>query len=529
MRSTVTGFADQRIQSLNQKIVSRTKLWEIIQQFNIYPEMREKYAREEIIEYMRDNISFNTIGAEVADKGGGRGRAAKMMSGAGVTIAFTVAYRGKKPDTVLKVASTLATLYLEQNLKAREAQAQSTTQFLQAELKELEERIRTIGEQITAFKEKHEGIQPELYNFNLSQAERLDSELKQLDINFRTLEDRKIYLESQLATVKPDTPVMGATGERVMDPNSRLHVLQVHLAELQAKFSDDHPDIRKLKREVVELEKLVDPKGGGGLRRQKLTKFKAELAQKKGKYSEDHPDIRKLKGEIDRLEQEAAKPRPTMEATKVSDPENPAYISLSTQIKAAENDLASLRKQREALKEKSQMYRNRLEQTPKVEQEYLALMRNYDNAKHKYQEVMNKILEARISEGMEEHQKGEKFTLIDPATYPEKPVQPKRLLIFLAGIVLSLGMGVGSVALVEHVDHSVKTGDELAMYTGVPVLGTIARIETSEDLAHKSRRRKLILGITSFSMLLGLILFHAFYMDLWVLTARLLRLAKKYI
>lgn len=529
VRPTVTGFADQRIQTLTQQILSRSKLWEIIQQFNLYPEMREKYTREEIVEYMRDNIIFSTISTEVTDKksgGGPGGTRPRLMQAAAVTIAFTVAYRGKNPETVLKVASTLASLYLEQNLKAREAQAQSTTQFLQAELKELEERIRTLGGQISTFKEKHEGIQPELYQFNLSQAERLENDLKQMDINIRAADDKKIYLEGQLATIKPDTPVISSTGERVMDPSSRLHVLQVALAELQSKFSEDHPDIRKTRREVAELEKLVDTKGGGAsLRRQKLTKLKAELAQKQGKYSDEHPDIKKLKNEMARLEQEVEKPSAPKQVT---DPENPAYISLMTQVKAAETDIASLKQQRQAFKEKVQMYRQRLEDTPKVEQEYLALTRDYDNARLKYQEVMNKILESRISEGMEEHQKGEKFTLIDPATYPEKPVKPKRLLIILAGVILSMGAGVGMVAVAENLDHSVKTADELSWLTGLPVLGTIIRIETAEDKAQKSRRRKLIWRITSLSVVLALILFHAFYMDLWVLTAKLLRLAKKY-
>ena len=89
---------------------------------------------------------------------------------------------------------------------------------------------------------------------------------------------------------------------------------------------------------------------------------------------------------------------------------------------------------------------------------------------------MNKILEARISEGMEEGQKGEKFTLIDPASFPEKPVSPKRWLIFLAGVIMSLGAGFGTVALAEHLDHSVKSSDELARLTGLPVLGSIIRI-----------------------------------------------------
>jgi len=522
VRSTVTGFADQRIQSLTQQILSRVKLWEIINQFNLYPDLRGKLTREEITEKMRDDIKLETISAEIADKKGGR-RPTQTTS---VTIAFSIAYRGKNPDMVQKVAGTLASLYLEQNLKTREAQAQSTTQFLEAELKQLQERLKGLGEKITAFKGQHEGLLPEQQEFNRQQAARLEMDSKQLDAAIRSAEDRRIYIEGQLATVKPDTPLIGATGERVMAPADRLKTLEVAMADLQSKFSPDHPEVKKARREIAELQKIVGQTGGStAIRRQKLTQLKAELAEKQGKYSGQHPEVKQLKNEIARLEQAPATASPSR---PVAEPENPAYISLTTQIKGAENEIASLRTQQAGLKDKLQLYRQRLEDAPKVEQEYLALARDYQNASAKHQEVMNKILEARISEGMEEGQKGEKFTLIDPASFPEKPVSPKRLLILLAGVILSLGVGFGAVALTEHLDHSVKSSDELARLTGLPVLGSIIRIQTSEDITRVRRKRKLIWAVTGFTLIMGLALFHFFYMDLWVFTARLLRLVDKY-
>jgi polysaccharide biosynthesis transport protein len=522
VRSTVTGFADQRIQSLTQQILSRVKLWEIIQQFNLYSDMRKKFTREEVLEHMRDDIRLDTISAQVA-----AGQQKKRSSNKPeVTIAFSIAYRGRDPITVQKVSGTLSSLYLEQNLKTREAQAQSTTQFLEAELKELQERIKTLGDKITAFKGTHDGLLPEQQTFNRAQEARLEAEIKQLDASIRGAEDRKIIIEGQLTTVKPDAPIIGATGERVMAPADRLKALKVVLIDLQAKFSEDHPDIRKVRREIAELKKVVGQTGDSASdRRQKLTQLRAELAEKQGKYSDQHPEVKKLKNEIARLEQAPATVSPPK---PVTEPENPAYISLTTQIKGAEADIASFRSQQAGLREKLQMYRNRLEEAPKVEQEYFALARDYQNASQKHQEVMNKILEARISEGMEEHQKGEKFTLIDPASFPEKPVSPNRWLILLAGVIISLGAGLGTVALAEHLDHSVKTSDELARLTGLPVLGSIIRIETSEDVARARQRRKLIWAVSGFSLIMGLALIHFFYMDLWVLTARLLRLADKY-
>jgi succinoglycan biosynthesis transport protein ExoP len=520
VRSTVTGFAEQRIQSLTQQILSRVKLWEIIQQFKLYPQLQEKYTREEILEKMRDNIKLETISAEVGDPKKRRGGQPS------VTIAFSIAYRGDNPGMVQKVSGTLASLYLEQNLKTREAQAQSTTKFLEAELKELQERIQNLGTKITAFKEQNEGLLPEQQRFNQEQVARMDLEIKQLDNNIRNAEERKTYLEGQLATVSPDATYTGGSGERLLSPTERLKALEVALADLRSKFSPDHPDIRKVLREITELKKLAGSTSGSAVaRRKKLGQLKNELAEKQGKYSDQHPEVKKLKTEIATLDQLPSTPTAPRGATE---PENPAFISLTTQAKAAEIDISAFRSQQAALQSKIRMYRQRLEDAPKVEQGYMALMRDYQNAHVKHQEVMNKILEARIAEGMEEHQKGEKFTLIDPASYPEKPVSPNRLLILLAGVFCSLGVGAGSVALVEHLDHSVKNSDDLVRLTGLPVLGSIIRIQTEEDIVQAGRKRKLIWMVSCFSLIIGLVLFHFLYMDLWILAARLLRLAGKY-
>jgi protein tyrosine kinase modulator len=520
VRSTVTGFADQRIQSLTQQILSRVKLWEIIQQFKLYPQLQEKYTREEILEKMRDNIKLETISAEI---GAGQKRRPGQSA---VTIAFSIAYRGDNPGMAQKVAGTLASLYLEQNLKTREAQAQSTTKFLEAELKELQDRIKDLGGKITAFKESHEGLLPEQQNFNRNQVEHLDTEIKQLENNIRNADERRAYIEGQLATVSPDTFFSGSGGERVLSPADRLKALEVLLVDLRSKFSDDHPDVRKTNREIAELKKMVgNTRGSAMARRKRLAMLQNELAEKQGKYSDQHPEVKKLKQEIALLEQE---PKQATTSKNTSDAENPAYVSLTTQAKAAEIDISAFRSQQAILQKKLQEYRQRLEEAPKVEQEYMALMRDYQNAHSKHQEVMNKILEARISEGMEEHQKGEKFTLIDPASFPEKPVSPNRLAILLAGAVASLAVGFGTVALAEHLDHSVHNSDELARLTGLPILGSIIRIQTREDILQARRKRRLIWMVSCGSLIMGLILFHFLYMDLWILAARLLRLADKY-
>jgi succinoglycan biosynthesis transport protein ExoP len=514
VKSTVTGYAGQRIESLNQQILSRTKLLDIIKQFHLYANLRGKYTTEEIVDKMRDDIKIDLISAEGSRAGNKQG----------MTIAFTIAYRGKNPDAVQKVAGTLASLYLQENIKTREEQAKTTTKFLETELKEIEDQIDAIGKKITAFKTTHEGLLPDLVQFNQSQADNLQRDIDQTDVQMQTAEDRKIYLQGQLATVKPD---ISSTGGQVLDPKSRLRELQVKLIDLQSKFSSNYPDVIECKREIAELRKMTGFTGGSpSLKRQRLTDLKAELAEKLGQYSDKHPEVIKLKKEIAELEK---MPTASQSAMPVSQPDNPAYVNLLTDIESAKNDLEALKQQKADLESKLQMYRDRLEEEPKVEQKYLALTRDYQNVSAKHQEILNKIMEAKIAEGMEESQKAEKFTIIDPANYPEKPVAPKRGLIALAGLILGLGAGLGMVALAENLDHTVKSTDELAWLTGLPVLGRIVNIVTSEDIARQKHRQHLIWSITGVSIFALILIFHFFVMNLWILDARVGRFVGKFL
>ncbi len=208
---------------------------------------------------------------------------------------------------------------------------------------------------------------------------------------------------------------------------------------MMAKNSDNHPDVIKLKKEIAGLEKMVSAQGGqASVRRQKLTQLQAELATKEGRLSADHPEIKKLKNEIARLEKEVDKPEPTV-ASPVKNPNNPAYIALVTQIEGANNEIRMYGKQLADLRDRLKIFRKDWRKQLRIEQEYAALQRDYQNAHTKHMEVMNKLLESRIGEGMEESQKAEKFTLVDPAAYPEKPVSPPRLLIVIGRLIAWFG------------------------------------------------------------------------------------------
>jgi len=318
-----------------------------------------------------------------------------------------------------------------------------------------------------------------------------------------------------------------ATGQ-TLDPKTRLYAAQVDLAAMLAKNSDNHPDVIKLKKEIAGLEKLVSAQGGqSSVRRQRLTQLQAELAVKQGSLAGDHPEIRKLQKEIAKLQKEVEIPESTV-STPVRNPNNPAYIALVTQIEGANNEMRMYGAQLADLRGRLRMFRQRLEDTTKIEQEYAALTREYQNSHTKYQEVLNKLLESRIGEGMEESQKAEKFTLVDPAQYPEKPVSPNRKLIVIGGLLLGLLGGAGMVVLADQMDNTVRDSEDVGWLADVPVLGSISFIKTPEYIHWLKKRRLIIAGSTCLSIMLMLILIHFLYEDLWVVTARIMRLWRKY-
>ena len=164
-----------------------------------------------------------------------------------------------------------------------------------------------------------------------------------------------------------------------------------------------------------------------------------------------------------------------------------------------------------------------MELSPRVEEGYKALMTERNNTQLKYDEMMKKSMEARVAQGMEKGQMGEKFTLIDPARLPEKPVKPKVWAIILVGLFLGIGGGVGMTALKEYSDQSVRDEQSLSVLTTLPVLSTIPEIITEKDRIRVRARRKIALISTAGAVVLAVILFHFLVMDLNVLWARVSR------
>ncbi|MBW2017848.1 MAG: lipopolysaccharide biosynthesis protein [Deltaproteobacteria bacterium] len=523
VRTTITGFVEERLQMITQQIMSRSRLLEIIHRFNLYPEMRDRYTTEEIIQKMREDIKLRTISADVIDRRTGRPTSA--------TIAFSLSYEGKDPAKVQKVASVLASLYLELNLRSREQRASTTTKFFEQELTELRKQMDRYQDRISTFKREHIGELPEYSEINLQAIRRLEQELSRIQMQIGTLQERRILLEGQLANVDPLKPMVTEEGKAVMHPRERLKYLRLKLLSLKSRFSEKHPDIKKLRNEIQKLEAEVGKEGDDALEQaRRLDELTARLSSMKAKLGPRHPDVINLEKEIRAFSENMAlfRKERALKILAEEKPDNPAYINLKTQIASTGLEIENLRREERRIEKQLATYRKRLEDTPLVEQEYNRLLRDHENAKRKYNELMNKLMEAKVAQGMEESQRGERFTIIDPAQLPERPYKPNRTAVALIAFVLALGAGAGTAALREALDPSVKSADHLAHLTGVPVLAVIDAIETPWEKRAKQRKRIAVFLAFMGMAVLGIYLFDRFVMPMdlfWIkLQRRLIKI-----
>jgi uncharacterized protein involved in exopolysaccharide biosynthesis len=506
--SGTPSHVEERIETITQQVLNRNKLLEIIKDFNLYPDLRERYAKTEIINKMLEDISLENIKAPLINK-----RTSRSII---TTIAFTLSYEGKDPNSVQKVTEKLASLYVEEDLRKREKLTAVTEIFLNKELEDLKKQIHLQEKKISEFKTKHLGELPEYAVANLQAVSRLDSEKERAKTRLRTLRDKNIILKGQLATVDPLSPII-VNGDKVAThPKERLKRLYLELLSLQSTLSDKHPDVKKLKREISELESEVGKSDASSAKVKRLMELRNELTVSKRILGPKHPDVIRLTNEEKLLSQEVKKllTQNTIQKISIENPDNPVYINLEAQIGATEAEIESININLANIDSEAAKYRRRIENTPLVEKEYNELARDYDMLKLKYKEISAKVMEAGIAKEMEETDRGERFTIKSPAYLPEKPYKPSRVGISLFALVVAFGLGLGIATIRESMDRSLRTVDQIKGLTGLPVLSVVSLIETKDEKRRRWRKRLTWILVVICIIGMSFILIDNFVVDL---------------
>jgi polysaccharide chain length determinant protein (PEP-CTERM system associated) len=421
VKPTVTSALETRLHTISQEILSRSRLDALIKQFDLYRDLRQRVASEEVIERMRKDIKLELKSVE------------QKEDRRGATIAFALSYDGRDPLTVARVTNTLASFFIEENLKVRERQAAGTAEFLKVQLAEVKKRLDHQEAIVSAFKKRYMGELPQQTDANLSAIERLNSQLRMNNDNQMRVAERRESLVRQINDVAAMSP--GTAGsEGVAERLARLHQ---ELRALRTTYSDKYPDIARIKHEIAALEGEA---AAGDAKPDTKPIASPQLARLKQAQSDLESELNILKGEDKRLRSALA-----------------SYIG-------------------------------RVENSPKREQEYRELSRDYDSMRENYASLLKRYEDAQLAESMEQRQKGEQFRLLDPAVPGSEPTAPNRLRLLFMALAGCAALAVGVVMATEQINAAFHSVDELRITSSVPVLLSIPLIVTPEDTLRDRRR-----------------------------------------
>ena len=509
--STVTSYAAERLQVIEQRVTTSDNLIRMINKYNLYPNDRPYQPMSKLVEKMQQSSGLTLISASGSDRSAGGGL---------TTIAFSVFFDYGHPQVAQRVANEMVSLYLSENIRGRQDRAAETTAFLAAEAQRLDRQINESEAQFATLKQRYAGSLPGQLDSNQQMIVRTEADLRALDQRAETIKQGLVFSQAQLAQVDPYRA--GLDGG--LSLTDRLRDLRAELVMLSARYKPGHPTLVQLREEAAALEKAV---GGGtdvdGLREQR-DRLQVELALAKQKQTAAHPDVIGLQGALERLDEEIAQAqRQNVAVREGLPPDNLAYIQLATQVESAGAELQGIAEERERLKASLAQLETRIEQAPEVEREYQRLARAHETALNERRAIAQKLLTAQLGETLETERKGERFTLIEPPSAPNEPIKPQRGVILTLGLLFSLGAGVAAVVLAEAMDTAVHGPMQLAGITGFAPLATIPYIQTRSEI-HRRWQRRIGFAVGSVGILAALIIsVHLYVSPLDVLWARLER------
>lgn len=433
VRATMTERLEKRLQAMSQEVLSRSRLEGIINDFGLYPELRQqKVPIERIVESMRRKVNVQVYATDNA---------------------FRISYEGGDPATVQQVTARLASHYIDENLRIREEHVTGTTEFMESELEKAKRQLEDQEAQVQVFKQKHMGELPEQRETNMRALEGSRIQLQTVNTALSAAMERKLLLDKQVADARSARSLRtGTDGQPAAEsPSARLRQLEAQLLDLQGRYTREHPDVIQAQSQIARLRaELGAPVDGG---------------------------------------------------TATMDPLIP--LELARAVLQAQTEITRLKEDDERLRKAIETYQERVENAFVREQELQGLTRDYEVTHRKYQTLLDKKLEAQLSQSLERRQKAERFRVIDPASRPQSPTRPNRQALMLGGAGASLGLALFLPILLWQLDTSFHLPEECAA-SGLAVLAVISRVQTPDVDQRLRRYRIRVLGFTALGLLVGL-------------------------
>jgi polysaccharide chain length determinant protein (PEP-CTERM system associated) len=443
VRSTVTLKTEERLAAIQTQVTSRSFLEQLINEYGLYPVDREKLPMEDVVEVMRKAI---VVEPEAPRRG---------PWGPEPLHAFHVRFKYTDAQLAARVTQRLGQLFADQNARDRGALAEATNKYLESQLQQSLVELENTERRLEAFRERHGNQLPTQLQANMTAIQSKQMQVQALVESTARDRDRKLMLERLLndamsetrviASPLPHQPAQAAdAGATTGSPEQRLAAARVALTNLELRYKPDHPEVRRQRSIVRDLEKKV-----------------AEAPK-------DEPGPASLTPEEMRRIEQLREQRAEIE-------------SLARQITFKEQEE---KRQRAEIAE----YQGRIEAVPAVESEWTALTRDYSTRKLAYEDLLKKSEDAKVAVNLERRQIGEQFRIVDAALVPNKPISPVRIQINAIGFAIGLLLGVAIVGLLELKDGSLRTEGDVLSVLALPVLAMVPYVETSQERGRRKRR-----------------------------------------
>ncbi len=498
VKSTVSTYANERLQIIQQRVMTSQHLSQIIDQFGLYGGTQQQAPRSQIIRAMRSNVDLEVVSANIAGQQPSKTRQQPQAS-----IAFTLSFEHGNPQVAQSVANQLTQLYLAENNRTRQEKAAGTTQFLSAQAKKLYGDVQSLEKRLLDLRSQYNGSLPEQFSMNTQMLNQAQGQLMQSQSELQVLNEKRAFLQSQLSAVSPYVPVT-ANGQPA-SPQAQLMALEMQYGDLSARYGAKHPDVIRLQRQIDTLRKQLG--GGSSLRpdSQAISQLENQLSEAQQRYGESHPEVKRLRRQLDEMAAAAdAAPSVTLTAQRGA-PDNPVYIQLQSQLADVSSQIGGLQDRSAALEVNVNDLQQRILQTPRVEAEYNSLRDQHSVALQRYQSYKDKEADAEVAENMEQQSKGETFSVLEPPQLPDMPERPNRQLLIAVGLFLAGILAAGTMLAVDMLDPRIFDPKNLMHTFGEMPLATVPYIVTGDEV--KGRRLRLI-GLAGGAMIViaGLLL-----------------------
>ena len=455
----VADDLQERLQSITQQILSRTRLLHIIDEFGLYAKSRTAAIPDEKVERMRKDIEIELV-----------------RDNSNRVTAFNVSYSSQDAHTAQLVTSELTNLFINENLEVRQQQSEGTTNFLGDQLEAARKNLTEQEKQVREFKLQHVGELPDQVQTNLQILNTLQAQLQNEGDALNSARQQHAYLETLLNQYRSLTTSGNTTGSTVVGLpalDDELTRLKAQLADLSAHYTDRHPDVRKVKEQIAKNEKM---------REQILADIDAKKAGTTG---------------------DAAGTAAPQESTArgISSP----MVQLEGQLHANQAEISSREHAIAELNKKIAQYQGRLAQEPLREQQLADLSRGYDQSKANYDDLLKKKNESAMATSMELRQQGERFRILDPPSLPLKPDFPNRLKFCAIGLGVGLALGVFVVGGFEMADDRIYSEKEFKDLLPVPVICEIPviAVHVSKSAVNKGTWKRWAVAALVFTTILA--------------------------